>query len=70
METAVRLNRDDFTVFVDFYGHTNEIVVRIHNKGWVSGRDESERYEIDLRSNKAIEQLMTAQAYIIEEATQ
>lgn len=43
--TALQLNRDDFTVFVEFSAHINKISVRYYVGGWEYGKEAYERFE-------------------------
>ena len=39
MELAAELNTEEFTVFVEFYGHVNKVEMRIFIDGWSSGSE-------------------------------
>jgi hypothetical protein len=36
---SVTLNKPDFSVFVEYSGHVNQLLMRIYPGGWVSGID-------------------------------
>ena len=63
---CIKLNSDDFTVFCDFFGHTNTINIRVHLGGWKEGQSWNWQSYTNLNSEYALEGLEAAIAKLTE----
>lgn len=58
MLEAYKINRDTkHSIFLDFFGHTNELDLQIHTNGWKSGVSADIKKTVYLNRNDTLEQL-------------